>query len=53
MDLKKIAYIVFMLSVLVSVLWGVLGNGWNKSWIATTIGVVIAGILYTIGKDKK
>jgi hypothetical protein len=53
MDLKKIAGLVIILGVLVQLLWGFLGNGWNRSWIATSVAVFIAIFLYILDNNKE
>lgn len=53
-DMKKIPTILSMLGVLVMILWGVLGDAWDKSWIAACVGGVLSGCCYILfGKDKK
>lgn len=57
MNLKTIINIIPFIGVLAMVLWGVLGNAWNISWIAVFIGGVLMVILSIINKgmekDKK
>ena len=56
-NLKTIINIIPFIGVLTMVLWGVLGNAWNISWIAVVIGGVLMVILSIINKsmekDKK
>ncbi len=57
MNLKTIINIIPFVGVLVMVLWGVLGNAWNISWIAVCVGGILMAILSIINKgienDKK
>ena len=53
MDMKKIAPIISIVSVVIMLLWGMLGNGWSKSWIAVFIGGALIAILNIVNKDKK
>ena len=57
MSLKTIIGILPILGVMVMVLWGVLGNAWNISWIACCVAGVLMAILAIINaglnKDKK
>ena len=56
MDMKKLAPIISILSVLVMILWGVLvPNGWSKSWLAVFVGGAIIAVLNIIykGDDGK
>lgn len=57
MNFKTIIGILPFIGVLVMVLWGVLGNAWNISWIAVCVCGVLMAILSIINsglsKDKK
>lgn len=56
MNMKKLAPIISILSVLVMILWGVLvPNGWSKSWLAVFVGGAIIAVLNIIykGDDGK
>ena len=56
MNMKKLAPIISILSVLVMILWGVLvPNGWSKSWLAVFVGGAIIAVLNIIykGDDEK
>ena len=56
-NLKMIGMICLFVGALVMVLWGVFGNAWNISWIASFIGVMLMCICNVIArgvnKDKK
>ena len=56
MNLKTIIGIIPFVGCIVMVLWGVLGNAWNISWIAVAIGGILMAILSIINsnlqKDK-
>ena len=53
MDMKKIVPIISIVSVVVMFLWGMLGNGWDKSWIAVFIGGAAIAVLSILNKDKE
>jgi hypothetical protein len=53
MNLRKIAGLVIILGILVQLLWGFLGNGWSRSWIATSVAVFIAMFLYILDNNKE
>ena len=53
MDMKKIAPIISIVSVVVMFLWGMLGNDWSHSWLAVFIGGALIAILSILNKDKK
>ena len=57
MNLKIIINILPFVGALVMVLWGVLGNAWNISWIAVMVSGILMGILSVINvglqKSKK
>ena len=57
MNLKTIINIIPFIGVMVMVLWGVLGNAWNISWIAVCIGGILMAILSIVNsgmeKNKK
>lgn len=54
---RMIGMICLFVGALVMVLWGVFGNAWNISWIASFIGVMLMCICNVIArgadKDKK
>lgn len=51
MNLKTIIKIIPLVSVLVMLLWGFLGNAWNISWLAVVVGGIVTAILHVIAKD--
>ena len=54
MDMKKLPVVINAVGVLVMMLWGVIGNAWDKSWIAVCVSGVISGVIYALyGKDNK
>ena len=57
MSFNQIKKIIGIVSVIVMLLWGFLGNGWSRSWLAVVIGGLIIAILEVIhdkdGKDDK
>ncbi|MBQ3279073.1 MAG: hypothetical protein IJG94_07910 [Clostridia bacterium] len=54
MDYKKLAPLFSALGVIVFFVWGALGNGWGKSWIAICVGGILSGLCYTLaGQEKK
>ena len=57
MNLKTIINILPFVGLLVMVLWGVLGNAWNISWIVVCVAGILMVILSIINKgmekDKK
>lgn len=52
MNLKALIPIIAMVSVAVMVVWGVLGNAWNISWIAVFIGGIAMAIVSVINGAK-
>ena len=52
MSFDQLAKIIGIVSVLVMMLWGFLGNGWDKSWLAVVVGGVLIAILKVV-YDKK
>jgi len=52
MELKKLAPLFSALGVIVFFVWGALGNGWGKSWIAICIGGVLSGLCYTLAGQQ-
>ena len=51
-----IGMICLFVGIAVQVLWGVLGNAWGISWIASFVGVMLMCIFNVIAngmKDKK
>lgn len=57
MNLKVIINSLPFVGVLVMVLWGVLGNAWNISWIAVCAAGILMGLLSAVNanlnKNKK
>ena len=54
MDYKKLSTIIFMVSGVAPVVWGMLANDWSKCWLAAVIGGVIGVAVGMFGeKDKK
>ena len=54
MDYKKLSTVIFMLSGVATVVWGVLANDWSKCWLCPVIGGVIGVAVGMLGeKDKK
>lgn len=51
MNLKTIINIIPFVSLTVMVLWGVLGNAWNISWVAVCVGGILMAILAIINKS--
>ena len=45
MDYKKLSTIIFMISGVATVVWGVLANDWSKCWLCAVIGGVIGSVL--------
>jgi hypothetical protein len=48
MNANKIAKIIILVAIAVTVIWGVAG-GWSYSWMAMLVGVIVAGIVKVIG----
>ena len=48
LDFKQLSSIIGIISVLVMMLWGFLGNGWDKSWLAVVVGGVLIAILKVV-----
>jgi len=53
MDMKKLAPVISIISVVVMFLWGMLGNDWSRSWIAVFVGGALIAILSILNKEKK
>lgn len=57
MDYKKLSTIIYMVSGVTTVVWGVLANDWSKCWLAAVIGGVIGVAVGMLGekngKEKK
>ena len=51
MNSTKIAEVIVLVAIVVTVLWGFLG-GWDRSWIAMLVGVMVACIVKVIGKKE-
>ncbi len=52
-DPKKIQNVINELGVIVTFIWGVLGNDWAHSWIAVAISGVISGVIYALFGSKE
>lgn len=53
MDMKKLAPIISIASVVLMVIWGMfVPDGWSKSWIAVFIGGAAIAILSILNKNK-
>ena len=52
MDMKKLAPVISIVSVVIMFLWGMLGNGWDKSWLAVFIGGAVIAVLSILNKGK-
>lgn len=52
MNLKTLSKIMPILGGGVMLVWGFLGNAWDKSWIAAAIGGVLSGILHVIDQGN-
>lgn len=54
MNIKILYPIIAIVSVMVMVIWGMLGNAWNISWISVFVGGCLMGILgVIIGAQEK
>lgn len=53
MNLKILYPIIAIVSVMVMIIWGMLGNAWNISWISVFVGGCLMGILGVIIGSKK
>lgn len=53
MDYKKLSTIIFMVSGVVMVAWGIIANDWSKCWLAAVIGGVIGVAVGMLGKNEK
>ncbi len=54
MNYKKLSTIIFMVSGVATVVWGVLANDWSKCWLCAVISGVIGVAVGMFGeKDKK
>ena len=53
MDMKQLAPIISILSVVVMLLWGALvPDGWSKSWLAVFVGGAIIAVLNIMNKGN-
>lgn len=52
MNLTKIAEIIVLVAIIITVVWGFLG-GWDRSWIVMLVGVMVACIVRVIGRKDK
>ena len=50
-NMKMIGMICLFVGILVQVLWGVLGNAWSISWIASFVGVMLMCICNVVAKN--
>ena len=54
MNVNKISSVISILSVLVMIIWGTVGNDWGHSWLAVVVGGALIAVIRIIwGKDKK
>lgn len=53
MDYKKLSTIIYMVSGVTMVVWGVLANDWSKCWLAVVVGGVLGTIVGMLGKTEK
>ena len=53
MDYKKLSTIIFMISGVATVVWGVLANDWSKCWLFAVIGGVIGVAVGMFGEKNK
>ena len=53
MNYKKLSTIIFMVSGVAMVAWGVLANDWSKCWLAVVVGGVLGTIVGMLGKTEK
>ena len=53
MRYKQLAPLFSAFGVIVFFVWGVLGNGWGKSWIALPIGGVLSGMCYKLAAQEE
>ena len=53
MDTKKLIPIISVVSVAVMMLWGTLGNAWDKSWLSVFIGCIAITFISMMNNDKK
>lgn len=52
-NLRMIGMICLFVGVAVQVVWGVLGNAWTISWIASFVGVMLMCIMNVIAKNAE
>lgn len=52
-NLRMVGMICLFVGVAVQVLWGVLGNAWGISWIASFVGVMLMCIMNVIAKNAE
>ena len=52
MDLKKLIPVISIVSVAVMILWGTLGNAWDKSWLAVFVGGILMAVVNVLGKNN-
>ena len=53
MGYKKLSTIIFMISGVATVVWGVLANDWSKCWLCAVIGGVIGVAVGMFGEKNK
>jgi len=53
MNLKSLAAIIPMISVIVMILWGVIGHAWGISWVAVVCGGIGGAIIRIIDKNRQ
>lgn len=52
-NLRMVGMICLFVGVAVQVLWGVLGNAWGISWIASFVGVMMMCIMNVIARNAE
>ncbi len=54
MNNKKLATVIYMVSGVAMLVWGVIANDWSKCWLCVVVGGVIGTAVGMLGdKDKK
>ena len=49
LNANKAASVIILVAIAVTTIWGFLG-GWDRSWIAMLVGVIVEGIVKIIGR---
>ena len=52
MELKKLIPVISIVSVAVMILWGMLGNAWDKSWLAVFVGGIAITVISILNKGN-